>query len=101
MTHETSTDRLVTDLQTIIKDTETLLKDTGEVLGDKALVAREKLQKGLKEAKVKLDNVQGLVLDKAKEAAHVTDEYVHANPWQAIGIAAGLGVIVGFLLHRR
>ena len=36
-----------------------------------------------------------------KRAARVTDDYVHDNPWQAIGIAAAVGVLVGLLMNRR
>lgn len=101
MSTENTSNKLVSDLQTIVKDTEVLLKDAGELLGEKTLGARQKLEKGLKEAKEKLDDIQGIVVDKAKEAAHVTDEYVHSNPWQAVGIAAGIGFLVGFLIRRR
>jgi ElaB/YqjD/DUF883 family membrane-anchored ribosome-binding protein len=41
------------------------------------------------------------MLDRTKQAARVTDEYVHENPWKAVGIAAGVGLIVGLLIGRR
>jgi ElaB/YqjD/DUF883 family membrane-anchored ribosome-binding protein len=31
----------------------------------------------------------------------VTDDYVHENPWQAIGIAAAVGLVAGLLMNRR
>ena len=34
-------------------------------------------------------------------AANATDAYVRDSPWEAIGIAAGVGVLVGVLLARR
>ena len=36
-----------------------------------------------------------------KEAAQTTDEFVHEHPWKAVGIAAGVGLIVGLLIGRR
>ncbi len=36
-----------------------------------------------------------------REAAHKTDDYVREEPWKAVGIAAALGIIIGFLLGRR
>jgi len=45
------------------------------------------------------------VVDKSRAAARATDEYVHENPWQSIGVAArvgaALGVVIGALLSRR
>ncbi|HCI13500.1 MAG TPA: DUF883 domain-containing protein, partial [Gallionellaceae bacterium] len=37
---------------------------------------------------------------RTKEAAKVTDEYVHENPWKAVGIAAGVGLVIGMLISR-
>ena len=40
-------------------------------------------------------------MDRAKAAARATDDYVHDNPWQAIGVAAAIGLVAGLLLNRR
>jgi ElaB/YqjD/DUF883 family membrane-anchored ribosome-binding protein len=37
----------------------------------------------------------------SKRAAVATDEYVHENPWTAIGVAAAVGLLVGVLLGQR
>ena len=39
--------------------------------------------------------------ESAKAAARVTDEYVHDNPWQAIGIGAAVGFLAGLVISRR
>ena len=41
------------------------------------------------------------VRGRAEEASEVTDEYVHENPWAAIGIAAAIGIVIGFVAGRR
>ena len=41
------------------------------------------------------------ILARAKAAGHATDEFVQEHPWQSIGIAAGLGLVVGLLIARR
>jgi ElaB/YqjD/DUF883 family membrane-anchored ribosome-binding protein len=41
------------------------------------------------------------LLVKTKAAAKVTDAYVHENPWKAIGVAAGVGLVIGLLIGRR
>jgi len=50
---------------------------------------------------VKLAEAQEVVVDKAKAAARATDDYVHANPWRSVGIAAGAGLVIGMLISRR
>ena len=40
-------------------------------------------------------------MDRARAAARVTDDYVHDNPWGAIGAAAAAGFLIGLLINRR
>ena len=42
-----------------------------------------------------------IVRERAKQAARYTDEYVHENPWRAVGVAAGIGLLLGLVLGRR
>jgi ElaB/YqjD/DUF883 family membrane-anchored ribosome-binding protein len=37
----------------------------------------------------------------SREAAQQTDKYVRENPWQAVGIAAAVGLVAGLLIRRR
>jgi ElaB/YqjD/DUF883 family membrane-anchored ribosome-binding protein len=57
--------------------------------------------KKLESAKQTFTQAQTVVGDTYKQYADVTDEYVHANPWKALGIAAAAGVLVGILMSRR
>ena len=36
-----------------------------------------------------------------QEAAKVADNYVHDNPWQAVGVAAAIGFLLGLVVSRR
>jgi len=94
-------DKLAQDLKIVIADAEDLLRATAGQAGEKVSAAREKIQDSLREAKVKLAEVEDLLIDKGRQAAHATDEYVHDHPWKAVGIAAGIGLIVGMLISRR
>ena len=69
--------------------------------GEKAAVARERIQASLATAKVKLGEAERALLEKTKEAARATDDYVRENPWQAVGIAAVAGLVLGILISRR
>lgn len=96
-----SRDKLVQDLKIVISDAEDLLRATASQAGDKVSAAREKVQDSLQRAKVKLSEVEDVIVDRSKQAARATDEYVQDNPWRAVGIAAGVGVIIGMLISRR
>ncbi len=38
---------------------------------------------------------------RGRDAAVAADDYVHDNPWAAIGVAAGVGFVIGALMARR
>jgi len=101
MSSETSKDKLVADLKLVVSDAEELLRATASQAGEKVAVARERIQASLASAKVKLNDAERAAMEKAKEAAKVTDEYVHEHPWRAVGIAAGAGFVLGLLIGRR
>ncbi len=94
-------DKLAQDLKIVIADAEELLRATAGQAGEKVAVAREKIQDSLHRAKVKLAEVEDVLVDTSKQAARATDEYVHEHPWGAVGIAAGIGLVIGLLVGRR
>ena len=93
-------EKLVEDLKTVISDAEELLRATASHAGDRVSTVRQKVQDSLQRAKAELADVD-VLLEQGKEAARATDEYVRAHPWQSVGIAAGIGVIIGLLISRR
>lgn len=96
-----SKEKLVNDFQSVIADTEELMKFVSNESGGKAQALREKLDRNLKVAKDYLRDVEGSVVDKSKVAAKVTDEYVHENAWRTVGLAIGVGILIGFLIRDR
>jgi ElaB/YqjD/DUF883 family membrane-anchored ribosome-binding protein len=62
---------------------------------------RSPAESSLANAKGKLAEAQGDLIEKGKAAAKSADEYVHENPWKAIGVAAGVGLLVGLLIGKR
>jgi ElaB/YqjD/DUF883 family membrane-anchored ribosome-binding protein len=94
-------DKLVQDMRNVISDAEDLLRATASQAGEKIAVARERIQDSLHQAKVKLAEAEAIVSERAKQAARYTDDYVHENPWRAIGVAAGVGLLLGLLITRR
>ena len=96
-----STDKLVQDFKIVVADAEELLRATAGQAGEKVSAARDRVQDSLHKAKVKLAEAEDAVVLKTKQAARATDDYVQENPWRAVGIAAGVGLIVGLLIGRR
>jgi ElaB/YqjD/DUF883 family membrane-anchored ribosome-binding protein len=94
-------DKLIADVKLVIADTEELLRATAGQAGDKIADIRAKTQDRLAAAKIKLAEAEAAVVDKARQAGRVADDYVHDNPWRSVGVAAGFGFIVGLLIGRR
>lgn len=105
VTVEVTKDKLLKDLNAVVAETEQLLRDTATVGGEKVASWRTGVEQNLRAAKARLGEIEHTVADKAKATAQATDAYVHEKPWQAIGITAGVGVLVGLavgmLLNRR
>jgi ElaB/YqjD/DUF883 family membrane-anchored ribosome-binding protein len=85
------------DMGSLAEDARALMAATADVAGEQVAEARKRLAAALESGK----EVCGRVRDKAVEGAQAADEAVRAHPYQAIGIAFGLGAIVGYLAVRR
>jgi len=94
-------DRLMSDLKVVIADAEELLRMTADQAGDTASDVRKRVQERLNSAKADLLQLQSAAVAKAKAAGHAADDYVHENPWKSIGVAAGVGLVIGLLIGRR
>jgi ElaB/YqjD/DUF883 family membrane-anchored ribosome-binding protein len=81
----------------IAEDARVLMAATSDVAGEKVGNARKRLAATLEQGK----EVFGRVREKAVEGAKVADEVVRENPYQAIGIAFGVGALLGYLVARR
>ena len=92
--------RLVKDLKAVVADLEELVKATANQTGERIAAARTKAEESLKTAKARLARQEGAVMTKAKEAAKAAEDYVRANPWKTVGIAAGVGFVLCLLATR-
>jgi ElaB/YqjD/DUF883 family membrane-anchored ribosome-binding protein len=81
----------VDDLTQAIKDVET--PDIARV--------RAKVKMALSAAKSALADSASQVRGQARQIGKTTDTYVRDNPWQVVGIAAVVGVVLGVLMSRR
>ena len=98
---EVSKEKLVADFKVVVADAEELLKATAGQAGEKMADLRAKLQDNLHRARHSLAEAQTAVAEKTRLVARATDDYVHDIPWRSIGIAAGIGLVIGLLIGRR
>jgi len=98
---QASTDTLFDDLISVVKDAEELLKATAGLAGEKVAAARERAEASVRSARERLSSVQEDVIAHTRETAERADAYVRKNPWQAIGVAALAGLVIGLLASRR
>jgi ElaB/YqjD/DUF883 family membrane-anchored ribosome-binding protein len=94
-------DQLMSDLKSVIQDAEAWLRNGSHLTGEDLQAAKAKFERTLAGAKADLIRLEETVVAKTKEAAKATDEYVHENPWKAIGIGAAAGLVVGLLIARK
>lgn len=84
-------------MDTLADDARALLTATADVAGEKVAEARERLSAVLERAK----ETCGRVREKAVQGAKAADQTLHEHPYQAIGIAFGLGALIAFLVTHR
>lgn len=94
-------ERMVEDLKAVIADAEEMLALTADQAGEGAVKLRARVQARLHSARERLAEVQAVAIERAKAAGQAADHYVHEKPWQAIGAAAAVGMVVGLLIGRR
>jgi ElaB/YqjD/DUF883 family membrane-anchored ribosome-binding protein len=85
------------DIGTIVEDARDLLAATADVAGEKVGDARKRLAAALERGK----EIAGNVRDKAVAGAKIADQSIRENPYQAVAVGIGVGVLVGYLLGRR
>jgi len=84
-----------------LDDAEKLLREAADATGDKAAELRERAMTSLRRTREALYDTQDALMVRGRRAARATDDYVHDNPWQAIGVAGLTGLLVGMLISRR
>lgn len=98
---DVTTDKLVRDLQTVVGDAEELLKATASQGGEQIARIRARAEESLRVARARIKDLTQTAEAQARAAAGEVDRQVHEKAWTAVGVAAGIGVLVGFLLGRK
>lgn len=93
--------RLADEFSNAVSEAQSLLHRAAAEGGERARELRAEVEDKLRTARERLQQMQDHAADRAREAARGADHFVHAHPWQAIGLAAAAGLVVGLLMHRR
>jgi ElaB/YqjD/DUF883 family membrane-anchored ribosome-binding protein len=97
----TQTERLVTDVKVLVNDTEELVKATATQAGEKIVEIRNRAREAAHNLKPQLTKIETEIVTQAKATATATDAYIRENPWTAIGVSTGIGLVIGLLIGRR
>ncbi len=94
---EQSTEKLLEDLKAVVRDGEALLKAGAQDLSERGMAARERLAAALEVAKETRRKLE----ERAAAGAQATDKLIRDYPYQSLGVAFGIGLVLGVLFNRR
>jgi ElaB/YqjD/DUF883 family membrane-anchored ribosome-binding protein len=91
----------LSDVNTVLVNAEEMLRQAAQSTGEQAADLRRRAQSAIASAKTRLVDAEQRAVQQAKTAAKATDGWVHEHPWTAVGIAAGVGMVIGLIINRR
>ncbi|HNQ88109.1 MAG TPA: DUF883 family protein [Verrucomicrobiota bacterium] len=94
-------ERVMADLRSLIHDSEELLKATAGEVGEKAKEARSRLNAALERARTTCGQLEDQTLATAQAAARKADTTIRSHPYESMGVAFGVGLLVGVLITRK
>jgi len=94
-------EKLSADFRSVMEDIDALMGATKDSAAGDVAALRARILDRLEGAKERVIDAQHEAIERAKEAAGATDDYVHEHPWQAVGVAAAIGLVIGVLIGRR
>ena len=90
-----------TEIKSLIADVEDLMARIADLKDSDVMRVRNKVQRAVDATKQSLADGADAIRQHAQTAANTADDFVRESPWQAVGIAALVGAIVGILATRR
>jgi ElaB/YqjD/DUF883 family membrane-anchored ribosome-binding protein len=98
---ERAYDDLVDEFSNLVEAMEDVFTAAAEDGGEKLSELKGQAEASLRKARARLGMVEKNALAKARKIAADSDDYVHENPWTAIGVGAGVGLLLGLLIGRK
>jgi ElaB/YqjD/DUF883 family membrane-anchored ribosome-binding protein len=100
-TDESTSSAIVREYHKLLADLEDLVASASTLTAEELSKAKAALTTRIASARASAARIGNVVSERVQAGAHATDEYVHKQPWQSVGIAAGAGLLIGFLVGRR
>jgi len=94
-------ERVLTDLNNLARDTEALLKALAGKPGDQPVETRARIGATVERVKATYNEFQNLALTNARSAARNADTVIRQYPYPSLGVAFGLGLLIGALVGRK
>ena len=94
---EESTEKLLQDLKAVVRDGEELLKAGAKDLGERGMAARDRLAAALQTARETGRKLE----EQAVAGVKAAERLIRQHPYESIGIAFGVGLVIGVLVNRR
>jgi len=98
---EASREQLIADLKQVIASAELFVSASASQSAERIAQARERMEATLRDVRGKLEDAQDAVVERARAAAESTENSIRDNPWTAVGIAGGIGILLGLLIGRK
>ncbi len=93
--------QLVADFNVVLSDVDNLIRATASQRGAEIAKVRTKAADTVAAMKTRVADAEVALRGKAKQASRIADDYVRENPWRNLGVAAGVGLLIGILIGRR
>lgn len=90
-----------TEIKNLIADVEDLMARIADLKDADVMRVRGKVQRAVDATKQSLADGAEAIREHAQGVANTADDFVRDSPWQAVGIAALVGAVVGILATRR
>jgi ElaB/YqjD/DUF883 family membrane-anchored ribosome-binding protein len=89
------------EFQDFVADVQDMIQASTSLTGEDLARAKANLNARVAAARAFVEEMPAAISDRVRKTAQVTDDYVREQPWQSMGVAAAVGLLVGFLLGRR
>lgn len=99
--HSVNRKVLIEDTKLLLSDAQELLQLIADQANESVTDLRFRLEDKIAKYKKDLTKLQEAAVAKVTEMGQATDDYIHHEPWKAIGIAAGIAFVLGMLVCRR
>lgn len=93
--------QLLADLNLVLSDVDALVRATANQRGAEIAKVRTKAADTVAAMKTRVAGAEVALRGKARQASKMADDYVRENPWRNLGVAAGVGLLIGLLIGRR